>query len=396
MRPNTKRAARLKRWERYIALAADAGAIAMNLRTQPTPLDWVGAGLRVLGLGMRVRAEHRTARAGNPWRYFDAPGLDKHWLEVPEEFRRLVVDNTTDVAIDEDWWDGSEEGSAVCLGKVGDEQVGWIVEGTNVVDGPYVRAARADETYRALGERIWKRVGARHCVNGTGGLALDALDAGAIMPTAQMRALEERLAKFVDQGIARSCLLVGPPGTGKSMAIRWLTRRLGVTSVRIDLAVLASLHGRYDQQAVAASLGTLLKLLRPEAMILDDLDRVDVGGELLAFLELAGRTCRLVLASANRPQRMMGASLRPGRFDEVVTFDKLDPDVLRELLGADDADLFERLGSLPAAYVAEFLKRRRVLGRELAVREIGELEARRTMVEGAREAKTDKDDDDDE
>src|SRR5262245_5926437 len=118
MRPQTKRTARLKRWERYIALAADAGAIAMNLRDQPKPLDWLGVGLRLVGLGIRVRAEHRALRSKNPWRYFDAPGLDRPWFEVPEEFRRLFIDHTADVAIDEDFWDGSEDGARVCLGKV--------------------------------------------------------------------------------------------------------------------------------------------------------------------------------------------------------------------------------------------------------------------------------------
>jgi len=353
----------------------------MNLKSQPTPLDWIGVSLRIVGLGVRAHAEQRTARAKNPWRYFESEGLDAKWIEVPEEFRRLIIDHTTDVAIAEDWWDGGEESARVCLGRVGDEQVGWLVEGDNVVDGPYLRAPRAAETYRALGERIWRRVGGRHCTYGTGGLVLDALDAGAIVPTAQMRGLEVRLGRFVDEGIGRSCLLVGPPGTGKSVAIRWLTRRLGVTSVRVDLAVLAAQHGRWDQQALTASLETLLKLLRPEAMILDDLDRIDMGGELLAFLELAARTCRLVLASANRPKKMLGASLRPGRFDEVIAFDRLDPDVLRTLLG-DDNDLFDRLAPLPAAYVAEFLKRRQVLGRSIAEKEIPELEARRELVDG--------------
>jgi hypothetical protein len=381
MRPSTRRRARQKRWERYISLASEAGAIAMNLRDRPTRLDWFGVGLRALGLAIKVNSERREARAGNPWRYFDAPGLDKVWHEVPEEFRRLVVEHTGEVTVDEDWWDGSDDGARVCLGTVGAEQVGWICEGKDVVDGPYLRGARAAETYAALGERIWKRVGGRHCVYGTGGLALDPLDAAGILPTAQMRELEARLGKFVDEDIARSVLMVGPPGTGKSMAIRWLTRRLGVTSVRVDLAVLASHHGRYDTQALATSLETLLRLLRPEAMILDDLDRIEMGGELLAFLELAVRTCRLVLASANCPRKMLGASLRPGRFDDVVTVDTLDPEVLRQLL-AGDADLFDRLAPLPAAYVAEFLKRRRVLGRDAALAELPELEARRMLVDG--------------
>lgn len=375
MPPRSTNKARLRRWERFLSLASDAGAIAMDLRDRPTRLDWVGVGLRVLGLGLRVRAETRAARAGDPWRYFDEDGLDAPWHEVPREFARLVLEHATDARVDDDWWDGADDGPRVVHARIGEEAVGWVLEGQNVVDGPYVRAPRAAATYAALGERIWQRVGGRHCVFGPAGLALDALDAAGIVPTAQMRALEARLQRFVDHDLHRSVLLAGPPGTGKSMAIRWLTRRLGVSSVRVDLGVLARLHGRTNTEDVATSLEVMLKVLRPEAMVLDDLDRVQVGGELLAFLELAARTCRLVLASANCHRKLMGAALRPGRFDEVVTVDRLDPDVLRELLG-EDGDLFDRLAPLPAAYVAEFLKRRRVLGRDVAVGEIAELEQR--------------------
>jgi SpoVK/Ycf46/Vps4 family AAA+-type ATPase len=110
-------------------------------------------------------------------------------------------------------------------------------------------------------------------------------------------------------------------------------------------------------------------------MILDDLDRVHAGGELLHFLELAARRCKLLIASANCADNMMGAALRPGRFDDVVRVERLDREVLRRLLGSDE-DLCERLSTLPVAYLAEFLKRRRVLGRAVALAELEELSAR--------------------
>jgi len=50
----------------------------------------------------------------------------------------------------------------------------------------------------------------------------------------------------------------------------------------------------------------------------------------------------------------------------------LDPDVLRKLIDNDTA-LFERLAPLPAAYVVEFAKRRRVLGKDRALGELDEL-----------------------
>ena len=78
-----------------------------------------------------------------------------------------------------------------------------------------------------------------------------------------------------------------------------------------------------NSSSLATSLETLLRLLRPQVMILDDLDRVTITASLLAFLEL------------------------------------------------------------PAAYVVEFAKRRRVLGRERALVELDELINRAKLINGA-------------
>jgi len=147
--------------------------------------------------------------------------------------------------------------------------------------------------------------------------------------------------------------------------------------------VLAKLHGPHSA-SLATSLETLLRLLRPQAMILDDLDRVAVTAPLLSFLEMARRTCAVVVASANSVSKLMGAAVRPGRFDDILRVDRLDPVVLRTLL-AEDADLHERLAALPAAYVVEFAARRRVLGREQALSELDELIQRSKQIAGSTE-----------
>jgi hypothetical protein len=379
MRATSKQKSKNRRWERYLKLAGEAGAIAMSLRDQPTRLDWIGVGLRAIGVALSARAEHRSATSKNPYRFFDDPAGEP-WTEIPEEFRRLVIEHITEVTLDEAYWDGDEGSAYLGRGTIGGEAVAWVGEGDLMVDGPYVRTAREAETYRALGDRLWRKVGGRHVAYGHAGLALDPFGLDEVRPTAQMRALEARMQRFLDEEVARSYLLAGPPGTGKSLMIRWLVRRLGLTSVRIELGVLAKMHGYHGSEAISNRLETLLQLLRPEAMILDDLDRVASSGPLLHFLELALRTCRVVMASANAPDKMMGAALRPGRFDEILTVDRLDPEVLRGLLGehgdGGDGALFARLSPLPAAYVAEFLKRRRVLGRDAAVAELGDLERR--------------------
>jgi hypothetical protein len=375
--PRSKANARSKKWARYLRIAGDAGVIAMSLRDKPTPLDWLAVGARAVSLGLTIVDERRRAIANDPWKYFeDMRGAE--WTEVPEEFKRLVIENATHLSVDEAYWDGDEQSAYICRGKLGNEQVAWIGEAGAIVDGPYVLAKREVETYTVLGERLWKRLGGHHVLYGSQGLVTDHFVDGRIMETSQMRTLQTRMKAFLAADEPRSYLLGGPPGTGKSVAIRWLVASLGLSSVRIDLGVLARLHG-YHSASVVTSLETLLRLLRPRAMILDDLDRVAVNAPLLAFLELARKTCVVVIASANSVQHMMGAAVRPGRFDEIVRIDRLDPDVLRTLL-ADDLDLVDRMAELPAAYVVEFVKRRRILGRDVALVELDELLGRAKSV----------------
>ncbi|MBA3461671.1 MAG: AAA family ATPase [Deltaproteobacteria bacterium] len=386
MPPRTRQQARNHKWGRYLKIAGDAGTIAMALRDKPTPLDWLGVALRAFGLGLSVRDERRRAEAGDPWKYF-ADVTGEEWLEVPDEFRRLVLDHVTGVEVDESYWDGDPQSPFICRGKIGDEVFAWIGEGNGIADGPYLIAARQTEGYRALGEKLWRRLGGKHLLYGTSGLALDPFAAEGVVATTQMRELRDRMRKFVDAGQARSYLLGGPPGTGKSVAIRWLIEQLGLTSVRIDLGVLAKLHGTHST-SLSTSLETLLRLLRPQAMILDDLDRIAVTAPLLSFLEMARRTCVVVIGSANSIAKMMGAAVRPGRFDDIVRVDRLDPVVLQTLL-ADDADLHGRLAELPAAYVVEFANRRRVLGREQALFELDELLSRSKQIAGSAECDSD-------
>ncbi len=378
--PRSKASARAKKWARYLKIAGDAGVIAMSLRDKPTPLDWLAVGARAISLGLTIVDERRRAIANDPWKYFEDIRGDE-WTEVPEEFKRLVVESATHLAVDEAYWDGDDQSAYVCRGKIGDEQVAWVGEAGQIVDGPYVLSKREPETYRALGDRLWKRLGGHHVLYGPQGLVSDHFLDGCVMETAQMRTLQTRMKAFLAADEPRSYLLGGPPGTGKSVAIRWLVASLGLSSVRIDLGVLARLHG-YHSGSVVTSLETLLRLLRPRAMILDDLDRVAVNAPLLAFLELARKTCVVVIASANSVQSMMGAAVRPGRFDDIVRIERLDGEVLRTLL-AEDLDLVERMAALPAAYVVEFVKRRRILGRDVALGELDDLLGRAKSVNTA-------------
>lgn len=377
------------RFERYLEMASEAGSIAMSLRDRPTKLDWLAVGARALGLGARIRAESVRARATNPWDFFDsdfsgaaetdAPG----WIEIPEEFRRMVFLHVTEAEREDSCWDGSVSADRVWLGRVGDEVVGWIQNaGGDVVDGPYLLREREEQTYAAIGERLWRRLGSGAAAYSRSGLVADDHDLAGVVPSEVMRGLRDRIGRFLEAGFSRSYLFAGPPGTGKSVCIRYLAGALGLKSLRVDLSVLSDHYGYHADHAVASSVETLAKLLRPDLMILDDIDRVKGSGRLLHFLEFAAREFKLVLASANCTEAMMGAALRPGRFDEVITIDRLDRQVLESLIADGDDELFAELEKLPIAYVSEFIKRSQVLGREAARAELGQLIKRLAMVNG--------------
>ena len=252
MKPRNPKTTRAKRWGRLLKIAGEAGTIAMSLRDKPSRLDWMAVGARVVGLAMSIHDERRRAEAGDPWKFFsDLCGVE--WTEVPEEFRRLVLEHVTDATIEDAFWDGDETSPYICKALVGDELVAWIGEAQIILDGPYVLTAREVETYRALGDRLWRRIGGSHAYYGVTGLVGDPFAAGGIVATTQMRALRARMGAFLAAREPRSYLLAGPPGTGKSMAIRWLVEDLGLSSVRIDLAVLARLHGSHAP-ALATSL----------------------------------------------------------------------------------------------------------------------------------------------
>ncbi len=351
----------------------------MSVRDRPTKLDWLAVGVRATGMVARIRAERRELRSQDPWDYFDDEGIAQRWIEIPIEFRHLVMQYVQDECFVEDFWDGNENSTRVVQGKLGQEIVAWLENGkAEVIDGPYVRANRESETYIALGKKLWAKLGSRHAAYSRKGLVPDPFEDDEMTPTGQFADVRARLLRFGKCNIPRSYLFLGPPGTGKSVGIRFLARSLNMTSLRVDLDVLSKRH--HNDNTVVASIDTLIKVLRPQALIIDDLDRVDASGALLHFLELASRMCKVVLASANCTTSMLGAALRPGRFDEVVIVDRLDARVRKQILGPD-ADLADKLSALPVAYLAEFAKRRKVLGREIALAELGELQKRREMIE---------------
>ncbi len=357
-----------RRIEKVLEIAADVGSLAMSLRDRPTRLDWVSLGLRAVSIGIKIQHNKRKQSSLCPWSYFEDTGPNRAWVAIPESLGELILKHVRQVSLVQEYWDEDITSEVVCLGLLRGQEIGWISSfDGKLQDGPYMRVDKQNETHAALGACLWDELGNNNLVFGTNGLTVDPLAKTSDLSTAQFSELQGRVRAFLLNGQSRSLLFSGPPGTGKSTGVRQLSRGLGLRTLRVEIKMLAESDRR--MQSLTASLDTLVRALAPEALILDDIDRVQEEDKLLHFLELTKRTCRVVLASANNVGDMTPATLRPGRFDEIIEVNKADKNVVRALLG-DDEILFEKIGHLPMAYIAEFVNRRAALGRDVAMEEI--------------------------
>jgi hypothetical protein len=372
-------------WQRvrsFIELAGEIGELVMSLRDKPSALDWISIGFRGADIVIRAADEYKEMTADEAPSFFEE--MDEEtgqsvWLFVPAEFHTFVMKEVREAEVLKSHWDGQQNSPRVCMGKVGDEVVAWLAKSAmlgDVAQGPYVKRARSEETYLAVGQSIWKGLASRHCVFVGGEFQVDEFDLGSFLPTAQFDAIEHRCRAFLEKGIHRSVLFQGPPGTGKSLGVRHLVKALGMNSVRVDLSTIEGKGGG----GLISLLETLLKLMRPDVLLLDDFDHVEAEGRMLHFWEAANRLCRLVLVTVNDPGKLTEAMLRPGRFDDRFVVDRLDRNVLFKMV--EDDSVLDMMETLPVAYVTEFKKRRAALGPEQAAREIPEL-VRRAIRQGA-------------
>jgi hypothetical protein len=129
----------------------------------------------------------------------------------------------------------------------------------------------------------------------------------------------------------RTVLLHGPAGAGKTAAARQLAEELaGVT-----IAVTSEM---FDGTNLDADPFDLLRMWRPDAVILDDVDRCitddQTDGWLLAGITRLRSVVPLVIATANQKDVFSGAVLRAGRFDRILHMQAMDDGLVREGLAA--------------------------------------------------------------
>lgn len=188
-------------------------------------------------------------------------------------------------------------------------------------------------------------------------------------PLTSNKAVEftEYLRRALAAGVSRTMMFHGPPGSGKSTLARTIIKNLGLRCFRIRVEDLGHIDNSVLTEAIS--------IFRPEAILIDDFDRVSNQSSLLEGLQTFQKTTKLVIFTVNKKSQLDEAILRPERIDEIEFIDKMDESVIMHELG-EYADGFEIVKDWPIVFVREYVKQRRFKSPQDAEKAVKRLAAR--------------------
>ncbi|HQM35196.1 MAG TPA: ATP-dependent zinc metalloprotease FtsH, partial [Candidatus Paceibacterota bacterium] len=209
--------------------------------------------------------------------------------------------------------------------------------------------------------------------------------------------------KFLDVGakIPRGVLLMGPPGSGKTLLARAVAGEAGVPFFHISGAEFVELFVGVGASRVRDAF-TTAKRAAPSILFIDEIDAVGrergagLGGghdereqtlnQILVEMDGFDReTNVIVMAATNRPDILDPALLRPGRFDRRIVLDLPDLIGREEILkihcrgkmlenGVDLRRVAERTPGFSGADLANLVNEAAILAARRNKKEIGQSE----------------------
>lgn len=319
--------------------------------------------LDYVSLGFELKSNFdRSFQLSDPANYF----RNKSWTQITthdEDLDQLVV-NLVSEACPPQAVVTHEEGAAY-ISLVQNINFGWLVF-ENSLEHVYVDAESSKEFRQVLENLFWEKFN-KNVIIGVKGdnvyIEKDEQTKDFILSDKAVH-FSELIQQYFDAGLGRSLLFYGPPGSGKSNIVRTISGLLKLRTIRINN--ISQLNNHF--------ISCLLTLANPDCLILDDIDSVSIEeiSDILEKFENFNKRNKLILATANRVSSLKDALLRPGRFDQPIEIKRLDDRVVMSLVN-DDLSLFNVVKDFPVAFIVEFMKRVRVLGKEKAIESISDL-----------------------
>lgn len=227
----------------------------------------------------------------------------------------------------------------------------------------YVRDADAaneiERLDKVISETIWRYFGTRIevRVNKTSGvetlkLMAPVVDDDEYITSSEFDYVKDVLTDYKEDGTAIAMILHGPPGTGKSSIVKMLLHETPWLAVRVS--------GEATKDYLWEIIW-VLDLLKPDLVIMDDLDRsIKQNYDFLEFLETVRKVTPIIVSTMNVIGKVDPVFIRPDRFDHEVPVTRLPDEVFVKLTENIPKEWHEQIREWPAAFIHEFDRRVRV------------------------------------
>lgn len=322
------------KWKVWARFALEAAPVLASLSRASHPIAWVAAGLHLMDKAWRLSGPDKAMASASPWR-----GLS--W-----EQQCAIVGLLSDLGIGE-VHDVHEDGLVV-------REIGGVTFGRlgDAYHGPC--ATRADFDVSAAFAEMWSRASSYTLSSPVSMAGRVSLQADAprdqVEPSTRVTKIAADCASLRAAGHRVGLLLDGPPGSGKSQALLHVADACGGRTLRASM-----------QRTDPADLAAIALVIRPDAVIFDDIDRGD-SASLLDSVDVLAAAGVVVLASSNDQSQICEALLREGRIDDHHTLSAIEPDTLASLSGRLSPTEIQDLSDLTVAAVMRYLDIRDTLG----------------------------------